>query len=172
MITERGIQAVVQWLGIDTDDPERVATVCENEPSLQERIEELSDQEVHRLGRAEISALANAGMTIGFHTLQHPLLSRLADSALDEALVRGRRELEVAAGRPIRLFAYPHGKDDPRATARLPGAGFIAACTGRPVPVRPGAEPYLLGRWEPGPIGLDRFVGSVAIRLNGWSRGA
>jgi peptidoglycan/xylan/chitin deacetylase (PgdA/CDA1 family) len=172
MIAERGIQTVARWLGIDTDDPERVATVCENEPSLQERIEELPEQEVHRLGSAEISALANAGMTIGFHTLQHPLLSRLSDSALDEALVRGRNELEVAAGGPIRLFAYPHGKPDARVATRLPGAGFVAACTGRPVPVRPGDDPYLLGRWEPGPIGLDRFVASVAIRLNGWSRGA
>jgi peptidoglycan/xylan/chitin deacetylase (PgdA/CDA1 family) len=132
----------------------------------------LPEQEVHRLGSAEISVLANAGMTIGFHTLQHPLLSRLSDSALDEALVRGRSELEVAAGRSIRLFAYPHGKADPRAAARLPAAGFVAACTGRPLPVRPGHNPYLLGRWEPGPICLDRFMASVAARLNGWSKRA
>jgi peptidoglycan/xylan/chitin deacetylase (PgdA/CDA1 family) len=170
MIADRGIQAVARWLGVDTDDPEQVATLCENEPSLQERIEELSEQEVQRLGRVEIAALADAGMTIGFHTLQHPLLSRLSDSALDEALVRGRRELEVATGYPIRLFAYPHGKADPRAMSRLPTAGFVAACTGRPSPVRPGHNPYLLGRWEPGPICLDRFVISVAARLNGWSR--
>ena len=172
MIADRGIQAIARWLGVDTDDPERVATVCENEPSLQERIEEMSVQGVQRLGSAEIAALADAGMTIGFHTLQHPLLSRLSDSALDEALVRGRSELEVAAGHPVRLFAYPHGKADPRAVARLPAAGFIAACTGRPLPVRPGHDPYLLGRWEPGPICLDRFIASVPARLNGWSRSA
>jgi peptidoglycan/xylan/chitin deacetylase (PgdA/CDA1 family) len=172
MIADRGIQAVARWLGVDTDDPERVATICENEPSLQERIEEMSDQEVQRLGSAEIAVLADAGMAIGFHTLQHPLLSRLSDSVLEEALVRGRSELEVAAGHPVRLFAYPHGKADPRAAARLPAVGFIAACTGRPLPVRPGHDPYLLGRWEPGPICLDRFVASVASRLNGWSRSA
>jgi peptidoglycan/xylan/chitin deacetylase (PgdA/CDA1 family) len=172
MIAERGIQAVARWLGIDTDDPERVATVCENEPPLQERIEQLSEPEVCRLGSAEISALANAGMTIGFHTLQHPLLSRLSDPALDEALVRGRSELAVAAGHPVRLFAYPHGKADPRAAARLAGAGFTAACTGHPLPVRPGHNPYFLGRWESGSICLDRFVAGVAVRLNGWSRKA
>jgi peptidoglycan/xylan/chitin deacetylase (PgdA/CDA1 family) len=172
MIADRGIQAVARWLGVDTDDPERVATVCENEPSLQERIEEMSVREVQRLGSTEIAALADAGMAIGFHTLQHPLLSRLSDSALDEALVRGRSELEVAAGRPVRLFAYPHGKADLRVAARLPAAGFLAAFTGRPLPVRPGHNPYLLGRWEPGPICLDRFIASVAARLNGWSRSA
>jgi peptidoglycan/xylan/chitin deacetylase (PgdA/CDA1 family) len=170
LIVDDGIRAAARWLGIDTDDPEQLATACENDPLLQKRVEELPGGEVQRLSSAEIGALADAGMAIGFHTLQHPLLSLLPDSALDEALVRGRNELEVAAGRPIRLFAYPHGKPDARVTARLPGAGFVAACTGRPVPVRPGDDPYLLGRWEPGPIDLDRFVANVAIRLNGWSR--
>jgi peptidoglycan/xylan/chitin deacetylase (PgdA/CDA1 family) len=172
LIVDDGVRAAARWLGIDTDDPEQLATTCENDPLLQGRIEELPDGELQRLSSAEIHGLAEAGMAIGFHTLQHPLLSILPDSALDDALVRGRSELEVAAGRPIRLFAYPHGKADPRAAARLPGAGFVAACTGRPVPVRPEDDPYLLGRWEPGPIGLDRFVASVAVRLNGWSRGA
>lgn len=172
MIADRGIEAVAQWLAVDSGDPEQVARLCENEPSLQQRIEEVSDRDVQRLGSAEIAALAGAGMAVGFHTLQHPLLSRLSDSALDEALVIGRSELEVAAGSPIRLFAYPHGKPDPRAVTRLPAAGFTAACTGRPLPVRPGQNRYLLGRWEPGPIDIDRFITSVATRLNGWSRSA
>ena len=28
-----GIRAAARWLGIDTDDPEQLATLCENEPS-------------------------------------------------------------------------------------------------------------------------------------------
>lgn len=171
LIVAQGVREASRWLGIKTDDLEWLATKCENDPSLQERLEELPNGEARRLNSAEISALADAGMAIGFHTLQHPLLTLLADSDLDDALLRGRSELEVAAGRPIRLFAYPHGKADPRAVAPLRGAGFIAACTGRPLPVRPGDDPYLLGRWEPGPIGLDRFIAGVAARLNGWSRG-
>ena len=148
MIADAGIRAVARWLGIDTDDPERVATVCENEPSLQERIEELPDREVQRLGSAEIAALADAGMAIGFHTLQHPLLSRLSDSALDEALVRGRSELEVAAGRPIRLFAYPHGKADPRAVARAPRCRFHRGLHGSPAAGSSGGRPI-----SPRPVG-------------------
>ena len=170
MIAAQGIRTVARRLGVDTDDPGQVALVCESEPSLQGRIAELFAHEIPRLGRQEIAALAEAGMAVGFHTLQHPLLSQLSDSALEEALVVGRSELEVAAGHPIRLFAYPHGKADPRAVARLPAAGFVAACTGRPGPVRAGHNPYLLGRWEPGAIGIDRFVTSLATRLNGWSR--
>jgi peptidoglycan/xylan/chitin deacetylase (PgdA/CDA1 family) len=172
LIAVRGIRAAARCLGVDTNDPERLAMVCENDLQLQRRIEELPDGGVQHLSGAEIRALADAGMTIGFHTLQHPLLSLLPDSALDEVLARGRAELEQAAGRPLRLFAYPHGKADRRVTERLPGAGFVAACTGRPRAVRPGDDPYLLGRWEPGPIGIDPFVASVAAKLNGWSGGA
>ncbi len=172
LIVAQGIREASRRLGIDTDDPEHLATACENDPVLQKQVEELPEGGIQRLSSVEIGALADAGMDIGFHTLQHPLLSVLPDSALDETLLRGRKELEVAAGCPIRLFAYPHGKPDARAIAKLPDAGFIAACTGRPLPVRPGDDPYLIGRWEPGPIGIDRFVASVATRLNGWSRSA
>ena len=109
-------------------------------------------------------------MSIGFHTLYHVLLPLLPDSALDDALTRGRYELEEAAGQRIRHFAYPHGKFDRRVAVRLPRAGFVAACTGRPVPVRPGHDPYLVGRWEPGAMALEDFKVRVVTRLNGWSR--
>ena len=169
LVAAEGTRAVGRRLGLDTDDPERLALACENDLSLQERVNLLPDLGVRHLSSVQIRALADAGMTIGFHTLHHPLLSRLADSALDDALARGRGELEEAAGRPIRLFAYPHGKADGRIAQRLRSAGFVAACTGRPRPVRPGDDPYLLGRWEPGPVALDGFVARVAARVNGWS---
>ena len=169
LVAAEGTRAVGRRLGMDTDDPERLALACENDLSLQERINLLPDPGVRHLSSVQIRALADAGMTIGFHTLHHPLLSMLPDSALDDALARGRGELEEAAGRPIRLFAYPHGKADRRVAQRLRSAGFVAACTGRPRPVRPGDDPYLLGRWEPGPIALEGFVARVAARVNGWS---
>jgi peptidoglycan/xylan/chitin deacetylase (PgdA/CDA1 family) len=172
LIGAHGIHAAARWLEIDTSDLERLAVACENDPLLQQRAQQLPDMGVQHLNGTDIRALADAGMAIGFHTLQHSLLSLVPGSALDEALARGRGELEEAAGRPIRLFAYPHGKPDLRVAARLASAGFVAACTGRPFPVRPGDDPYLVGRWEPGPIDLDRFVAGVAVKLNGWSRAA
>jgi NAD(P)-dependent dehydrogenase (short-subunit alcohol dehydrogenase family) len=30
-------------------------------------------------------------------------------------------------------------------------------------------HPYLIGRWEAGPIGIDRFVAGLAAKVNGWS---
>jgi peptidoglycan/xylan/chitin deacetylase (PgdA/CDA1 family) len=170
LIAADGIRTVARSLGIETGDPEQLAIACENDRSLQRRIEDLPDLGVRHLTDAEIRALGDAGMTIGFHTLHHPLLSLLPESALDSALTQGRDELEQAAGRPVRLFAYPHGKAERRVVARLSSAGFVAACTGSPRAVRPGTDPYLLGRWEAGAIDLDRFVAGAAARLNGWTR--
>jgi peptidoglycan/xylan/chitin deacetylase (PgdA/CDA1 family) len=169
LIATRGIRAATRWLGIDEDDPERLAVDCENDLLMQQRMDELPDVSVRHLSGAQIRALVEAGMAIGFHTLEHRLLSLLSGSAVDEALERGKPELEQAAGHPMRLFAYPHGKADCRIPERLQAAGFVAACTGRPHPMRPGDDPYLIGRWEAGPIGIDRFVTGLAARLNGWS---
>jgi peptidoglycan/xylan/chitin deacetylase (PgdA/CDA1 family) len=172
LIAAEGVRAAAERLGIDTDDPERLAVACERDPVLQERADGLPAGNIRHLAAAEIRTLVHAGMTIGFHTVRHPLLPRLPDAALDEALSHGRRELESAIGGAVRFFAYPHGKADWRTATRVRAAGFAAAFTGRPGPVRPADDPHLLGRWEPGPIALDRFVAGVAARLNGWGRGA
>jgi peptidoglycan/xylan/chitin deacetylase (PgdA/CDA1 family) len=169
LIGTRGLKAAVHLLGIDAKNIAQLAHACETDSRLQERIEQLPGHGVLHLRGEQIRALSDAGMTIGFHTLHHQVLSQLSDPALDDALTRGRVELEQVIGRPLRLFAYPYGKADERTAARVRCAGFTAACTGRPHPVRPGDDPYQVGRWEPGPIAIDQFVASVAIRLNDWS---
>jgi hypothetical protein len=40
------------------------------------------------------------------------------------------------------------------------------AWTGWPRPIRAGDDPYLLGRWEPGPLETDAFLAALAVRLN------
>jgi peptidoglycan/xylan/chitin deacetylase (PgdA/CDA1 family) len=105
-------------------------------------------------------------MTIGFHTLEHDVLPDLGDSALEDAVSRGRPELSAAAGAAVRYFAYPHGKADARSAAAVRRAGFSAALTGRPRPIRSRDDPHCLGRWEPGPLGEDELLINLAIRLH------
>jgi peptidoglycan/xylan/chitin deacetylase (PgdA/CDA1 family) len=172
LIRARGVREAARQLDVQTDDDlGRLARMCEAEPRLQERIHALPDEQVVRhLTATEIRSLADAGMTIGFHTLEHQLLTILSDSAIRDALTRGRRALEDAAGRPVRVFAYPHGKADSRAAARVAEAGFVAACTGEPIATRPGEDPHRIGRWEPGCRPPNQFVASLAARLNMWRR--
>jgi peptidoglycan/xylan/chitin deacetylase (PgdA/CDA1 family) len=117
------------------------------------------------LQRDAIAALSAAGMTIGFHTVEHDLLPELTGAALDNAVSRGREDLTAAAGAAMRYFAYPHGKSDARSAAAVRRAGFNAAFTGFPQPVRDGDDRYRLGRWEPGPLAVDDLLVNVAVRL-------
>jgi peptidoglycan/xylan/chitin deacetylase (PgdA/CDA1 family) len=72
--------------------------------------------------------LAAAGVEIGSHSMSHPDLRRLTDEEL-EVECRGSREaVEDGLGRPVRFFAYPHGRYDRRVKRAVRAAGYEAAC--------------------------------------------
>jgi len=118
------------------------------------------------LERDAIAAFVAAGMTVGFHTVEHDVLPDLDDPALENAVSRGREDLAAAAGAAVRYFAYPHGKADARSAVAVRRAGFNAAFTGRAQPVRAGDDVHRLGRWEPGPLGVDDLLMTLAVRLH------
>ena len=118
------------------------------------------------LERDAITALSTGGMTIGFHTVEHDVLPELRGNDLDHAVSRGREDLAIAAGAGVHYFAYPYGKADTRAAAAVCRAGFKAAFTGSPQPVRDGVDRHRLGRWEPGPLDIDELLVNVAVRLH------
>jgi peptidoglycan/xylan/chitin deacetylase (PgdA/CDA1 family) len=166
LVLSAGVIEVGRRLGIESRDVRDLAETCENDRDLQLRIE-AEDASVERhLTADEIAALADANMTIGFHTLHHRLLTRLSDDEVDAALKGGRSELEDVVGHRLRLFAYPHGKADGRTATRVRHAGYVAAWTGRPGAVTPRDDPYFLGRWEAGPVHGDGFAARVATTLN------
>ena len=58
----------------------------------------------------QVRQLHRAGMGIGGHTVNHPILARLpADEARAE-IAAGKAALERMIGAPVPLFAYPNGK--------------------------------------------------------------
>jgi peptidoglycan/xylan/chitin deacetylase (PgdA/CDA1 family) len=118
------------------------------------------------LDRESIGALGAAGMTIGFHTVQHDRLPALNDADLSDAVSYGCDVLAEAAGTTVRYFAYPHGKADPRSADAVRRAGFEAAFTGRAQPLRRNDDRYQVGRWEPGAVGIDDLLVNLAVRLH------
>lgn len=164
-IDARGLSAVARELRIDAESPDALALACERDRSLQGRLEDRAGEPGPRLEHRDIETLAAAGMSIGFHTLRHRILPPLPPDELEADLVEGREDLEAVVGRRIELFAYPHGKADPRTAAAVRRADYAAAFTGRPSPVVRGVDPYLLGRWEPGGLGVDDLLVGTAIRL-------
>ena len=82
------------------------------------------------LTRAELQQLAAAGMTIGAHTLTHPILAQLPPELAWSEIVDSRERLEFALGRRVWAFAYPFGdvaSVTPRVVAMTKQAGFDAA---------------------------------------------
>jgi peptidoglycan/xylan/chitin deacetylase (PgdA/CDA1 family) len=82
------------------------------------------------LTRNELRQLAAAGMTIGAHTLSHPVLSQMASALAWHEIAESRARLEAALGTEIWAFAYPFGDAgsvNPAVVAMAKQAGFDAA---------------------------------------------
>jgi peptidoglycan/xylan/chitin deacetylase (PgdA/CDA1 family) len=101
----------------------------------------------------QLRSLAAAGMTIGGHTVSHPILARLDDSSARREIADGRDALEHLVRQPIKLFAYPNGKpgsDYSMAHVRMAkDLGFSGAvCTSKGA-ARAGDSSYELPRCTP-----------------------
>jgi peptidoglycan/xylan/chitin deacetylase (PgdA/CDA1 family) len=166
LVTERGLEQVRRLLGVAAATPADLGVACEGDPRLQRLVAAAADLAPGHLQPAQIAQLGEEGMTVGFHTLHHRRLVDLGDDGLRLAMADGRQALEAAVGRRVDLLAYPHGKADGRVAAAARTAGYRMAWTGWPRPVRAGDDPYLLGRWEPGPLETDDFLAALSVRLN------
>jgi peptidoglycan/xylan/chitin deacetylase (PgdA/CDA1 family) len=115
----------------------------------------------------DVRALTEAGCTVGFHTLRHDVLPALPDPELARALDEGREALEAAAGSPIDLIAYPHGKADDRVAAAARRAGFAFGFTTARGAVNAQTDPLRIPRTV-----ADLSASSLALRLARLSRQA
>ena len=82
------------------------------------------------LSRSELLQLAAAGMTIGAHTLTHPMLSQAPEAEARIEMSQCREQLEDFLGREVWALAYPFGTPDAvsaRETRMSRGAGFTCA---------------------------------------------
>lgn len=82
------------------------------------------------LTRAELLQLESEGMTIGAHTMTHPILSQLPGELAWKEITESQAGLESALGKKVGALAYPFGDHDsvsPRVLAMTKQAGFDAA---------------------------------------------
>ena len=82
------------------------------------------------LTRTEVQQLAAAGMTLGAHTLTHPILAQQPLELAWNEIVESRARLESVIGKQVWAFAYPFGDAgsvSPQVMAMVKQAGFDAA---------------------------------------------
>lgn len=58
----------------------------------------------------QVRQLHAAGIEIGAHTVDHPILTSVADDVAARQMRDSRQVLESMIGAPVRSFAYPNGK--------------------------------------------------------------
>jgi peptidoglycan/xylan/chitin deacetylase (PgdA/CDA1 family) len=119
------------------------------------------DRENPGLRTAQVRSLVGDGMTVGFHTRRHHPLPDLPDELLERAMHEGREELEGAAGVPVTVIGYPHGRADARVAAAARAAGFLTGYTGVSEAVGEASDRLLLGRLNPS----YRSVGHLALQV-------
>ena len=168
LLVAYGQQRTAELLRVPEAGAGSLVLACEDNADLRRRVSELAAglSAPETLAPDAIAALAAAGMTLGFHTVRHDILPMLDQRALEDSVSRGRQELAAAAGIAVSYFAYPHGKADPRSAAAVRRAGYRAAFTGVAQPVRSCDDRHRLGRWEPGPLGVDDLLVNLAVRLH------
>jgi peptidoglycan/xylan/chitin deacetylase (PgdA/CDA1 family) len=165
-IATKGLERTRAQLDLRGRTPAELAAECEGNARSRHLLETMPADSLPRLDHGAIRTLAQADMSIGFHTLRHPVLTMVPERDLHHELLDGCRELASAVGREVNLLAYPHGKADSRIARTARAAGYHAAFRTGGRPIARNADPFLLGRWEPGALDADEFVAQVALRLN------
>lgn len=110
----------------------------------------------------QIVQLHQAGMEIGGHTVNHPILRVLSDADAEAEIVKGRERLQSLIGAPVEVFAYPNGKPgqdyDSRHVAIVRKLGFKAAVSTSPGVAEFGAHLHELPRFSPWDRAPSRWV--------------
>jgi len=78
---------------------------------------EYSENEITRrrffmLNRAELLKMADAGVTIGAHSLSHPMLSQMPGMLASHEISHSREQLQDVLGREVWAMAFPFGGHD------------------------------------------------------------
>lgn len=118
------------------------------------------------LTRDQVHIMHENGMTIGAHTVHHPILALETQATAKQEIADSKELLEQIIQGPIEFFAYPNGKyqqdfnDDHVAIVR--DLGFKAAFTTEWGVAQPGTDcVYKLKRFTP----WDRSPGKFCLRL-------
>ena len=115
--------------------------------------------------RADVRRLSEAGMSIGAHTVNHPILSSLDERRAEAEILESKQELTEIVGEEVKWFAYPNGfpgkdflTDHVAIVRRL---GFWAAVTTSPGTAQRSTNRFQLPRFTP----WDREPAKFGARL-------
>ncbi len=117
----------------------------------------------------QLRTLHGAGMEIGGHTANHPILAQMGNNAARAEIVLGKETLEDIIRAPVRLFAYPNGKPGqdylPDHVRMLNELGFDAAVSTAHGAARKDSDLFQLPRFTPWALGWGRSTFQMARNM-------
>lgn len=117
----------------------------------------------------QVVRLQASGMTVGAHTMSHPILARLDAKSARAEIGGSREQLEAMLRGRVDLFAYPNGVPGRDYTAEhvemARRCGFKAAVSTAWGVARRESDPYQLPRFTPWDRSRTRFGARLALNL-------
>ena len=117
----------------------------------------------------QVRQLRRAGMGIGAHTVNHPILAKLAPADALREIGEGKTALEAIIGERVPLFAYPNGKPHGDYTAEhvamVKSLGFDGAVSTAWGAHRGGVDHFQLPRFSPWDRSDLRYLLRLAANL-------
>jgi len=109
-----------------------------------------------------VAEMVGAGFHVGSHSVSHPRLTELSDSAVRTEITDSRKILEDAFRCEVKAFCYPYGIYDDGLETRVQEAGYECACTTRFGRRHSASETFELRRI---PVGADQGLAQFMYRL-------
>ncbi len=126
-----------------------------------------SERRWRLLNAAELTQLAGSGMSIGAHTISHPILSLCSEVEARHEIQVSKAEIERLVGRTIWAFAYPFGDFSTvgeREVRLARECGFTCAFLNIPNGPVDRANPFVLSRTH---VTLDMSLPEFAAHVSG-----
>jgi peptidoglycan/xylan/chitin deacetylase (PgdA/CDA1 family) len=108
----------------------------------------------------QLQGLARDNVTIGSHTMTHPVLPKIDDENLRQELVGSRVRLETMLNRGIKLFSFPYGAFDERVIEMCREAQYDRVFTALPVLAFTRPQEFVTGR-----VGVTPVEWPIEFRL-------
>jgi peptidoglycan/xylan/chitin deacetylase (PgdA/CDA1 family) len=151
------IDAFIHWMK-KLDFPHRTRVEAMLRHATAAFVPSEADREAFDLaGWDELRPLDPAIVTVGSHSMTHPVLPSMSDDEIKAELSDSRRMIEAKLARPAEFFSYPNGDVDERTLAGVRRYYRAAVICKAETPV----DPYLMPN-----VHLPRGVLSLAWTLN------
>lgn len=148
---------LIEWMkSLRTSERDRVCEIIRTAtPDFRANASEQAAYDMMRW--EDVEAMDARRITIGSHTLTHPILPHLDDKELEVELRESRAELEQRLQRAIPLFCYPNGSTDTR----------VRDCASRHYEAAVSTEEALVGGVVD-PWNIPRIPASHNLALCAW----